>query len=162
MPPKRFVYRLEKVLEMKRKKEEEEQEKLVKLRQQEEHERQVKAHLEQTLENVHLELKTKRLSGQLNINELRFFPTHIKNLENKIKYQELRLQELAIMIVEQKAAVTKAFQERSAYEKHKEKCHQEWVAEIEAEEARLLDELATIKFARDARNRQAEAEFEGL
>jgi flagellar export protein FliJ len=162
MPPKRFVYRLEVVLKMKREKEEEEQKKLGSLRKLEEHERQVKAQLEVTLENVHIELKTKRLSGALNINELRFFPTHVKNLETKIKYQELRLQELAIKIVEQKAVVSKAFQERSAYEKHREKCHAEWVAEMDAAEAMMLDELATIKFSREARNRQADIEQEEL
>jgi len=148
MPPKRFRYRLEKVLEMKLRKEEEEKEKLGKLRQELEHERQVKAQLEQQLENVHLELKTKRLSGMLNINELRWFPQHIKNLEGKIKYQELRIQELLIKIEEQTQALAKAMQERKAYEKHKEQSHQAWVAEVDAEEARLIDELATIKFAR--------------
>ena len=159
MPPKRFVYRLEKILELKRKKEDEEKENLAKLLQLIEHEKQVKVQLEVQLENVHVELKTKRLSGALNIAELRFYPQHIKNLENKIKYQELRLQELAIKEVEQRQALNKAAQERQAYEKHKEKAHAEWLAEIEAEEARLLDELATIKFARDARNREAEMEF---
>ena len=154
--PKRFVYRLQKVLEFKIKKEDEEKEKLAKLMQEEEHERMVKAQLEQTLASVHLELKTKRLSGALNIAELRWFPQHIKNLENKIKYQELRLQELAIKIVEQRAALMKAAMERQAYEKHKEKSHDDWKAELAAEEARLLDELATIKFARDLRNRQAD------
>ena len=148
MPPKRFRYRLEKVLEMKLRKEEEEKEKLGKLRQELERERQVKADLEQQLENVHIELKTKRLSGMLNINELRWFPQHIKNLEGKIKYQELRIQELLIKIEEQTQALAKAMQERKAYEKHKEQSHQAWVAEVEAEEARLIDELATIKFAR--------------
>lgn len=161
MASKRFVYRMEKVLEMKRKKLDEEQEKLAKLRQQKEHEIMVKAQIEQTLENVHIELKTKRLSGVLNIAELRFFPQHVKNLENKIKYQELRIQELTIKIVEQEVAVAKAYQEKQAYEKHREKTYEEWVAEMEAAEAMVLDELATIKFARDAAARAAEeAEYE--
>ena len=161
MASKRFVYRMEKVLEMKRKKLDEEREKLGKLRQQKEHEMQVKAQLEETLENVHIELKTKRLSGALNIAELRFFPQHVKNLENKIKYQELRIQELQIKISEQEIAVAQAYQEKQAYEKHREKTYEEWFAESEAEEARVLDELATIKFARDALARAAdEAEYQ--
>ena len=160
MASKRFVYRLEKVLEIKRQKEDEEKKLLGKLRQALEHEKIVKLQLEEQLENVHIELKTKRLSGLLNIAELRFYPQHIKNLENKIKYQQLRIQELEIKIAEQENAVRLAMNERKAYEKHKENSHAEWLAEADAEEARLLDELATIKFARNLAERQAELELE--
>ena len=154
--PKRFVYRLEKVLEFKRQKEEEEKKRLAKLQQELEHEKMVKIQLETQLENVHVELKTKRLSGLLNIAELRFYPQHIKTLENKIKYQALRIQELEIKIVEQRAALARAIQERKSYDKHRENSQAEWMAELNAEEARFLDELATMKFARDQSARQAE------
>lgn len=160
MPPKKFRFRLEKMLEMKRKKEEEEQQKLMALRKEKAMEIQRKAELEQELVNVHVELKTKRLSGRLNINELRWFPQHIKNLEGKIKYQELRIQELEIKIEEQTQALAKAMMERKGYEKLKENAKAAFDAEIEAEEARLLDELATIKFAREMA-RKAEEEAEG-
>jgi flagellar FliJ protein len=156
MGQKSYKYRMEKVLEFKRQKEDEEKEKLAKLMQEEQHERQVKAELEQTLVNVHVELKTKRLSGALNIAELRWFPEHVKSLERKIAYQELRLKELAIRIIEQRDALTKAAQERQAYDKHREKDHEEWVKEQDAIENQLLDELATIKFAREARIRLEE------
>lgn len=149
MPPKRFIYRLEKVLELKRKKEEEEKEKLGKLIQEEAHEREVKARLEATLANVQIELRHKQQAGLLDINDLRFYPQHIKTLENKIKYQELRLQELAIKIVQQRENLLKAAQDRKTYEKHREKTQEAWQAEMDYEEARLIDELATIKFARD-------------
>lgn len=151
MAQKKFRYRLEKVLEFKRKREEDEKEKLAALLKEEAYEKQVKAQLEQTLVEVRHTLKTKHLSGSLNMEELRFYPSHIKNLENKIKYQELRLQELAIRIVEQRKALLKAAQEKKIYEKHKENCQEQWQAEMDAEEARLIDELATIKFAREQR-----------
>ena len=156
MPPKAFKFRLEQMLEMKRKKEEEEQNKLIMLRRELAEEFRLKAETEQKLVNVQLELKTKRLTGAVNIAELRFFPQHIKNLEAKIKYHELRIQELEIKIEEQKQAVAKAMMERKAYEKLKENQKAAFEAEIEAAEARLLDELATIKFARDMRNKLAE------
>ena len=156
MPPKSVKYRLEKVLEFKRKAEDDEKQKLVKLRQEKAREEQLKVQLEQQLEQVHIDLKTKRLSGQLNMDELRWFPQHIKNLEGKIKYQELRIQELEIKIEEQTQALAKAMQERKAYEKHKENSHAAWVAEMDAIEAQLLDELATIKFAREMAARAAE------
>ena len=156
MPPKSFKFRLEQMLVMKRKKEEEEQNKLIALRRELAQEFQFKAEREQELVKVHEELKTKRLTGAVNIAELRFFPQHIKNLEAKIKYHELRIQELEIKIEEQKQAVAKAMMERKAYEKLKENQKAAFEAEIEAAEARLLDELATIKFARDMRNKLAE------
>ncbi len=152
MPPKKFVYRLQKVLEFKEKKEEEEKEKLAKLMDQEVYERQVKAQIEQSLVETQHVLRSKQAAGTLNVEELRFYPGHIKNLENKLKNQELRLQELAIRIKGQRNALLKAAQERQVYEKHKEKCREEWQAEVDAAEARMLDELATINFARNQRN----------
>jgi flagellar export protein FliJ len=156
MPPKKFKFRLEQMLEMKRRKEEDEQNKLIALRRELAQEIQNKVDVEQKLVNVHEELKTKRLTGALNIAELRWFPQHIKNLEAKIKYHELRIQEIEIKIEEQKQAVAKAMMERKAYEKLKENQKAAFDAEVEAAEAILLDELATIKFARDMRNRLAE------
>lgn len=156
MPPKAFKFRLEQMLEMKRKKEEEEQNKLIMLRREQAQEYKNKADREQELVNVQEELKTKRLQGMLNIAELQWYPQHVKNLQAKIKYHELRIQELEIKIEEQKQAVAKAMMERKAYEKLKENQKAAFEAEIEAAEARLLDELATIKFARDMRNKLAE------
>ena len=149
MPPKKFRYRLEKVLEFKIKKEEEEKEKLAELLKQEAYEKQVKAQLEHKLVETQQILKTKHLAGSLNMEELKFYPNHIKDLENRIKNQELRLKELAIRIVEQRENLLKAAQEKKVYEKHKEKCQEEWQKELDMEEARLIDELATIKFARE-------------
>ncbi|MBT9583604.1 flagellar export protein FliJ [bacterium] len=156
MPPKRFRYRLDKVLDMKKKKEDDERDKLMQLRREQAQERQFKADREQELVNVHVELKTKRLSGALNIAELRWFPQHIKNLEGKIKHHELRIQELEIKIEEQTQNLAKAMMERKAYEKHKEQSKATFDAEVEAEEARTLDELATLKFARDMAQKAAE------
>jgi len=148
---KSFKYRLQKVLEFKEKQEEEEGKKLAQLKQQEEHERQVKAQLEQKLVEVQASLRQKQAAGTILVEELRFYPGHIKNVENQIKNQELRLQELAIRIREQRNALKKAAQERQVYEKHKEKCQEEWQAEVDRAEAIMLDELATINFARNQR-----------
>ncbi len=156
MASKSFKYRLQMVLTQKIKAEDEEKKKLKALLDLEAHERAVKVQLETTLANVHEELKTKRLSGFLVIEELRWYPQHIKNLEQKIKQQELRLQEIAIKIIEQREALAKATLERKAFEKHKEKCKEDWQIEQDQVEARLLDELATLKFARDAASRAEE------
>jgi flagellar export protein FliJ len=149
MPPKKFVYRLQKILEFKEKKEEEEGKKLNALIQQEAAERQKKAMLQQKLVDTQAVLRQKQASGTLNVEELRFYPGHIKNIEAQIKNQELRLQELAIRIREQRNALMKAAQERQVYQKHKEKCQEEWQAEMDMAEAIMLDELATLNFARN-------------
>lgn len=149
MAAKKFTYRLQKILEFKEKKEEEEGKKLNALIQQEVAERQKKAMLEQKLVDTQATLRHKQANGTLNVEELRFYPGHIKNIEAQIKNQELRLQELAIRIREQRNALMKAAQERQVYEKHKEKCREEWQAEIDMAEAIMLDELATLNFARN-------------
>ncbi|HXE72197.1 MAG TPA: flagellar FliJ family protein, partial [Candidatus Nitrosotenuis sp.] len=105
--------------------------------------------LEARLAQVRAELRTKQQQATLDIDELRWYPQHIKHLENQITNQELRLRELAILIAAQRQALTRAVQERQLYEKHKEKSHEAWTAEQDAEEAKLIDELATIKHARE-------------
>ena len=149
MAQPKFRYRLEKLLELKRKKEDDEKEKLAKLLQEEERERQVKAQLEQRLADVRVELRERQRNGTLDVNGLRFYPQHIKHLENLILNQELRLKELAIRIMEQRQNLLKAAQERQTYEKHKEKSQETWQAEIDAADAKMIDELATLKYARE-------------
>lgn len=159
MAKQNFKYRLQKILEFKEKKEEEEKEKLAKLMEQLEYEKQVKAQLEQKLIDVQTVLREKQAAGTLDVEELRFYPGHIKNIKNQIRNQELRLQELAIRIREQRHALLKAAQERQVYEKHREKCEEEWAAELARKEAIMLDELATINFARQQLQKMEE---EGL
>jgi flagellar export protein FliJ len=149
MPPKKFVYRLQKILEFKEKKEEEEGKKLNALLQMEIQEKEKLALLKQKLLDTQATLRAKQANGTLNVEELRYYPGHIKNIEGQIKNQELRLQELAIRIREQRNALMKAAQERQVYQKHKEKCREEWQAEIDMAEAIMLDELATLNFARN-------------
>ena len=149
MAQPRFRYRLEKILELKRKKEDDEKERLAKLLAEEDKERQLKAQLEAQLASVRAELKERQRNGTLDINGLRFFPQHIKHLENLILKQELRLKELAIRILEQRQNLMRAAQERKTYEKHKETSQETWQAELDAEEAKMIDELATLKYARE-------------
>jgi len=149
MAQPKFRYRLEKILDLKKKKEDDEKEKLAKLLAEEERERQLKAQLEAQLASVRAELKERQRNGTLDINGLRFFPQHIKHLENLILNQELRLKELAIRILEQRQNLMRAAQERKTYEKHRETSQETWQAEIDAAEAKMLDELATLKYARE-------------
>lgn len=159
MAQKKFKYRLQKILEFKEKQEEEEKEKLAKLLELEELEKQKLAQLKQMLIDVQVELREKQATGRLQVEELRYYPGHIKNIEMKIRNQELRLREIAIKIVEQRKALLHAAQQRQVYEKHKEKSEEEWKAEEARKEAVMLDELATINFARQQLQKMEE---EGL
>lgn len=149
MAQPRFRYRLEKILELKIKAEDDEKEKLAALLQEEEREKLVKQELLNKLASVRVELKERQHDGTLDINALRAFPQHIKYLENQIVNQDLRLRELAIRIKDQRDNLMQAAQERQAYEKNKEKNREKWTAEMDAKEATMLDELATIKAARE-------------
>lgn len=151
MGQKRFRYRLQQILDLKIQAEEDEKDKLAKLMQQEEHERQVKAQLEAKLVSIQEDLKAKQAAGVLNVDSLRFFPQHIEFVKGQIINQELRLKEIAIRIVQQRENLMKAAQERQSYEKNKEKNKERWTQEIEQEEAKMIDELATINYARNQR-----------
>ena len=144
----KFVYRLQRVLEIAVRKEDEEKEKLAKVLQEEENERKVKAQLQQELADTLASLKKRQQERTLDVNMLRTYPMRIKFLENKIVAQDLRLKEMAIKVIEQRNALMKAAQERQKYEKHKESSREKWQAEIDAKEATMLDELATLKYAR--------------
>ena len=150
MAQKRFRYRLQQILDLKIQAEEDEKEKLAKLLQKQEEEKAIKAQLEQKLVQIRVELKEKQANGTLDINALRFFPQHIEFVKGQIVNQELRLKEIAIRIAQQRENLLKAAQERQSYERNKEKNHEKWLAEIEQEENKMLDELATLKYAREA------------
>ena len=144
----RFVYRLQRVLEIAIKKEDDEKEKLAKVLQEEEREKQVKVQLQQQLADTIVSLRKRQEERSLDVNALRTYPARIKFLENKIVAQDLRIKEMAIKVMEQRGNLMKAAQERQKYEKHKESSREKWQAELDAKEATMLDELATLKYAR--------------
>ena len=146
----KFVYRLQRVLEIAVRKEDEEKEKLAKVLQEEEREKQVKVELQQQLAGTINSLRQRQEEKSLDISALQTYPARIKFLENKIISQDLRIREMAIKVSEQRKNLMKAAQERQKYEKHKESSREKWQAEIDAKEATMLDELATLKYARQA------------
>ncbi len=144
----KFKYRMQSVLDLAVRKEDEEKEKLAKVLQEEEQERQMMAQLKQQLADTLVTLKKKQQEKTLDISALRTFPQRIKFLENKIIAQELRLKEMAIKVMEQRTRLMHAAQNRQKYEKHKESSEAAWKAELEAKENAMIDELATLKYAR--------------
>jgi flagellar protein FliJ len=150
MAVKKFRFKLQSVLDLKQKLEDEEKRKLADLMQLQAQEERKLLHLQQTRAQRIQEFKEKQCQGGINVTELQMYSYIIEKLKNDIINQQLRLKEIAIRIEEQRQALIKATQERKTYEKLKEKRHQAWIDEEEYEEKKFIDELATIKFAREA------------
>jgi flagellar protein FliJ len=148
MGRKRFRFKLQSVLELKIKLEDEEKRKLADLIALQAREEQVLYQLQQQRAAMILEFKEKQCGG-INVTELQMYSYTIEKLKNDIINQQLRLREIAIRIEEQRQRLIEATQEKKIYEKLKEKQQEAWLAEEEYEEKKLIDELATIKFARE-------------
>jgi flagellar protein FliJ len=149
MARKKFRFKLQSVLELKIKLEDEEKRKLGELIALQAREEQVLYQLQQQRAAMIQEFKDKQCSGGINVTELQMYAYTIEKLKNDIINQQLRLREIAIRIEEQRQRLIEATQEKKIYEKLKEKQQEAWIAEEEYEEKKLIDELATIKFARE-------------
>ena len=149
MPPKVFKFKLQTVLDLKQKIEDEEKEKLGKLIQEKHREEMVLERLKQAESQARSELKEKQREGKLDIDELRRYDSHLKRLGNAIISQNLRLKELAIRIEEQRQVLIKASQEKKIYEKLKEKHQEAFIKELDDEERKFIDELATSRYRRE-------------
>jgi len=150
MPPKRFIFRLQTVLEVKERQEEEEKRKLSELIAWQRQEEQILAQMVHKEQATRQMLKDKQAAGvYLEVDELKRISYFLKKIAADIEAQKAKLIEIARRIEEQRQNLIKAAQEKKTLEMLKEQHHHEWLREIEEEEARFLDELATLKYARD-------------
>jgi flagellar FliJ protein len=148
MPPKRFIFKLQSVLDLKLKKEDEEKKELARLFAVQEEENRKLEMLIRKEAMTKEEMKEKQREGGVDVDELKRYLFYLKRLQSDIENQKILLQKIAIQIENQRQVLIKASQERQIYEKLKEKRQDEFNAEIEEEERKLIDELATQKYAR--------------
>lgn len=149
MPPRKFRFRLQTVLELKQKIEDEEKKKLAELlKVQAEEERKLK-YLQDLEVQKRYELKEKQKEGGIDVEELKLYSYLLKKMANDIVNQKLRLQEIYIRVEEQREILLEATKEKKTYEKLKERHHERFVQEEEEEERKLIDELSTIRYARE-------------
>lgn len=148
MPPRRFRFRLQTVLEYKQRREEEEQRELAKKKEILAKEEKRLRSLQRLQETRRQELAEKSAKGDLNVDELRMYHEHQKKMARDIAHQNVRVQQAQADMEFQRQKLLQASKEKKTYEKLKEKHHQAFVAEVEAEEAKLIDEIATTKFDR--------------
>lgn len=153
MPAKKFVFRLQIVLEVKIKLEEEEKKRLGELIAWQKHEEQVLIGMENDRMGQEARLRNAQATGQyLQVDELQRINYYLKKLKEDIVAQKLKLEDIERQIEEQRQRLIKAAQERKTLEILKENQHNEWLAEVEEEERKVLDELATLKYAREGTN----------
>jgi len=149
VPPKKFRFRLQSILDYKQKLEDEEKEKLAKLLQEEVQAQEYLVGLRNRKATDQQEMRSRQQAGTMDVDELKRFNQHLKYLEKAIENQLLYLRELAIRIEAQRQALVKAAQERKVFEKLKEKHHEVFIQGEETEERKLIDELATLRYARE-------------
>ncbi len=149
---KKFKFRLQSVLDIKIKNEDDEKRKFADIMQLQAREEQVLAMLHQKKIALTAELKAKQAEGGINITELQIFSRAIEKTKHDIVSQEIRLQEIAIMLEEQRKKLIEATQEKKIYEKAKENSLKAYQAEEDYVEMLTIDELATLKYARKKDN----------
>ena len=145
---KGFKFKLQSVLYLKIKNEDDEKRKLADVMQLQAREEQALVSLENRRAYLIAELKKKQGEGAINVVELQMYSRAIEKLKNDIISQQLRLKEIKIMLDEQRNRLLLATQEKKIYEKLKEKQHKAYIEEEEYKDKQTIDELATLKFAK--------------
>ena len=154
MAGKKFKYKMQSILNIKEKLEEEEKDKLGRLLFEKANEEAVLAQLRARKANSQQEMKDKQRQGAMDVEELKRYDAHLKKMEFLIENQILRIKELDVRIEKQRQAVIKATQERKIFEKLKEKHKERFMMEQELEERKFIDELAISRYQRDKAERQ--------
>jgi flagellar FliJ protein len=149
MPARTFKFKLQTVLDHKQKQEEEEQRELVRRKDILAKEERRLKRLKDIQETRKRELAEKSAQGLLNVEEIQMYHQFQKRLSAEISAQSIRVQQAQADVEWQREKLLEAMKERKTYEKLKEKHYQAWLAETEAEERKLLDEIATTKFDRN-------------
>jgi len=152
MPARTFKFKLQTVLDHKQKQEEEEQRELVRRKDILAKEERRLKRLKDIQETRKRELAEKSAQGLLNVEEIQMYHQFQKRLSAEISAQSIRVQQAQADVEWQREKLLEAMKERKTYEKLKEKHYQAWLAETEAEERKLLDEIATTKFDRNGEN----------
>lgn len=149
---KRFRYSLETVLKVRNIREKQEQDKfrdaIKELEEEQRKEREIKNFQAQK----YTELRTAMVGGiehkQTDLQNVLVRKVHLEIVKEKVAQQEKARIEAEKKKEEQRLRVIKAVKEKRIIEKNKEHKHIEWRHMMDKEDGKFLDEIATIKFAR--------------
>ena len=137
----KFIFKMESILSVKEKLEEQAKAEIIKLRQEEEK-------LEE-LENRKDAYQTRlyeAVMDTLNISEIKILEDSVENIKYNIKLQLIVIANQQKNVDRAREKLDNAMKERKTYEKLKEKAFEEFKEQINAEEQKEINELVSFKF----------------
>lgn len=152
---KKFVFRLETVLDLRKRKEEEVQQKLSKIL---DMERIVREELDSIRQKqFSYRQKIEKLKSNIGkINDLLTYQCYVDSLQNQIEELEKRLYEIGQLVMQVRQELAEAAKERKIIEKMKEKDLEEYMFMVRNKEISQLDEIGVIREARKMIAKDAE------
>jgi len=149
MPARTFKFRLQTVLEYKQKREEEETRELGRLLEILANEERELASLKRFRLKRQQEMAEKSARGKLNVEELKMYHEQQRKLARDIAAAEIKVQQAQADVEIQRKKLMEARKEVKTYEKLKEKHHANYLTEVNLEEQKLIDEVASTKYNRE-------------
>ena len=138
----RFSFRLQFLLDLKKRMEDQEKQTLAKLQREKmrilEEKRKTQLELEKTLGEFY--------SAPLTKDRMSWFVSYIRGLKEEISRLEEEIRKKEKEIEEQREKLVKISKERRLLERLREKRYQEWLEEFNRELQKVLDEQAIIRF----------------
>jgi len=149
MPARKFQFRLQTVLDYKQRRAEEEERELARRMEiLHEAEREL-ASLKRFQEKRRHEMAEKGKRGKLDVEGLKMYHEQQRKLSRDIAAQQIKVQQAHADVELQRQKLLEARKEVKTYEKLKEKHYAGYLVELNLEEQKLLDELATGKYNRE-------------
>lgn len=141
----KFNFRLQKVLDIKKHKEEEKKQELAKLLLKYKKEEALLFYLKDNQTKYQNKLREKQ-RGAMDIFEMIFYYTYLYKLSYDIKNQQDILRKLETEINNKREEVISASKERKIFEKLKDRKFSQWKQEQNLQEQKFLDEIGIVKY----------------
>lgn len=143
----KFIFKMENILEVKRKLEDQEKSVYASALAVLDEEQQRLALLEQQREG-YKERLTSMMTASLNIDQIKTLEDAVEVMKYRIREQMVRVQDAEIKAERARLALQEAMVERKTYEKLKEKAFEEFKLEINAQEKKEVDELVSFTYSK--------------
>jgi len=150
---KRFAYNLETVLNYRTIRETQEREKFHKARRQFLEEQRKEREIKDFQQEKYVELAAQIAAGTtIDFQQIIMRRTHLETVKQQVIDQEKAREEAEQKKEEQRKELVKSAKDKKILDRDKEKKRGVWKKFMNKEEGKFLDEIATIKFARDKIN----------
>ncbi|MDI6703075.1 MAG: flagellar export protein FliJ [bacterium] len=143
----RFSFKLQRVLDIKERKEEQLKGELANVKREYEEEEEILHSLERS-HSIYLDRLRRHQLNTISIQEVRWYQTYLSKLVNDISSQSQKLEDLLRRIDELKEKLIEVSKERRVLEKLKERKWDEFKHEVEYLEQETLDEIGTSRHIR--------------